>query len=208
VIIAGANGAGKTTFARNLLPVSHPDCLFLNADEIQREGGKFATPSGAGRELLRRLENRLSTGESFAVETTLSSTNYARRIPGWRRRGYLTTLYFLQAVSADFVVARVAQRVAAGGHGIPEPDIRRRFMRGIQLFQPTKRWLTCGIMSVSMKRVRSLSPKAPPKTPTSPAERLALVKDALRRATEEATKGPREARSGRFDWKPKPKAAE
>ena len=30
----------------------------------------------------------------------------------------------------------------------------------------------------------------------------------MRRATEEATKGPREARAGRFDWKPKPKAAE
>jgi hypothetical protein len=32
--------------------------------------------------------------------------------------------------------------------------------------------------------------------------------EAMRRATEEATKGPREARSGRFNWKPKLKAAE
>jgi predicted ABC-type ATPase len=58
---------------------------------------------------------------------------YARRISAWRRQGFQVWLYFLEAVSADFAVARVAQRVAAGGHGIPEADIRRRFTRGIAL---------------------------------------------------------------------------
>jgi predicted ABC-type ATPase len=88
VIIAGASGAGKTTFARNLLPYEHPECAFLNADEIQREGPQFASPSAAGRELLNRLTGLVSASKSFAIETTLSSAMYARRTPAWRRQGF------------------------------------------------------------------------------------------------------------------------
>lgn len=54
ILIAGANGAGKTTFARQFLRVRYPGAKFLNADEIQREGAGFAHPVAAGRELLRR----------------------------------------------------------------------------------------------------------------------------------------------------------
>ncbi len=55
VLIAGANGAGKTTFAREFLHVRYPGASFLNADEIQRESGELAHPVAAGRELIRRL---------------------------------------------------------------------------------------------------------------------------------------------------------
>jgi predicted ABC-type ATPase len=58
VIIAGANGAGKTTFARQFLPALHPGVLFLNVDEVQVEETAFAHPVAAGRELLRRLADR------------------------------------------------------------------------------------------------------------------------------------------------------
>jgi predicted ABC-type ATPase len=78
--------------------------------------------------------------QDLAVETTLSSSLHAQRIPGWRSRGFEIWLYFLEAESSDLAVARVAQRVAAGGHGIPERDIRRRHARGIALF-PTYRAL-------------------------------------------------------------------
>jgi hypothetical protein len=85
VIIAGANGAGKATFARQLLPALHPDVAFLNVDEIQDENRAFAHPVAAGRELLRRLEERERLRASFALETTLSSTTYTRRVRGGRR---------------------------------------------------------------------------------------------------------------------------
>ena len=135
VLFAGANGAGKTTFARNILPIDHPDCaFFLNADEIQREAPQFAKPMSAGRELLRRLAVHLARTDTFAVETTLSSMSYARQIPAWRQAGYLVWLYYLEVESADLSVARVAQRVAAGGHGIPEADIRRRVARSQKLW--------------------------------------------------------------------------
>ena len=133
VIIAGANGAGKTTFARRLLQDEHPECVFLNADEIQRQDMAFGSPAAAGREMLRRLRELESRVESVAIETTLSSRLHLRRIPDWKASGYVVWLYFLEVESADFSVARVAHRVSTGGHGIPDADIRRRYLRGLAL---------------------------------------------------------------------------
>lgn len=130
VIIGGANDAGKTTFAREALPLAYSDAVFLNADEVQRETRAFASPVAAGRELLRRLDNTAKARQSFVLESTLSSPNHARRIPGWKRAGDSVDLHFIELPSADAAVARVARRVAAGGHDVPEADIRRRFARG------------------------------------------------------------------------------
>jgi len=135
ILIAGANGAGKTTFARQFLRVLYPDGTFLNADEIQREDARFMHPVAAGRELLRRAAALETAGATFAIETTLSSTMYAGRLRAWSRLGYRTTLHFLELPSADYAVERVARRVAAGGHSVPEVDVRRRFHRGLRLFR-------------------------------------------------------------------------
>lgn len=84
--------------------------------------------------MLRRLAAHLARSDTFAIETTLSSMNYARQIPSWKQAGYVVWLYYLQVESTDLSVARVAQRVAAGGHGIPEADIRRRVARSEKLW--------------------------------------------------------------------------
>lgn len=118
ILIAGANGAGKTTFARQFLRVRYPAATFLNADEIQREGPAFAHPVAAGRELLRRLDEFASLGKTFAVETTLSSRSYVERLRSWAASGYRTCLHFIELPSADHAVQRVATRVAAGGHAV------------------------------------------------------------------------------------------
>lgn len=134
ILIAGANGSGKTTFARQMLPLLHPEATFINADEIQRQGGKFASDVAASREFLRRLDVVAVLEESFAVETTLASRSYVPHIARWRAEGYRTVLHFIEVPSADFAVERVRQRVQNGGHDIPEADIRRRFERGRDLF--------------------------------------------------------------------------
>ena len=134
VIVSGANGAGKTTFSRQLLPLLHPGVPFLNADEIRLESPAFRAPVAASRELLRRLDEAERAHKSFAVETTLSSRTYLTRIRRWEAAGYDTTIHFIELPSADFAVRRVAARVANGGHDIPEVDIRRRFERGLRLF--------------------------------------------------------------------------
>jgi predicted ABC-type ATPase len=69
-------------------------------------------------------------GESFAFETTLSGRGYAHLIPRWRQSGYEVKLFFLQLSSPEIAIARVAARVAQGGHGVPEEVIRRRFFAG------------------------------------------------------------------------------
>ena len=91
----------------------------------------------AGRELLRRLQEKERQRDSFALETTLSSTMYARRIRAWRTWGYYVSLHFIELPSEHFAVGRVAIRVAAGGHAVPEVDVRRRFHRGLALFEQT-----------------------------------------------------------------------
>lgn len=135
ILIGGANGAGKTTLARQLLPIEHPQVVFLNADEIQREATEIQHPVRAARELLRRLEVHVARGDSFMLETTLASDAHARRIPKWHQQGYRVILYFIELPSPDLAVARVAHRVAKGGHHVPETDVRRRFQRGLNNFE-------------------------------------------------------------------------
>jgi predicted ABC-type ATPase len=53
IVIAGANGAGKTTFARELIPTLYPYVEFLNVDEVQAEAAAFTHPVAAGRCLLK-----------------------------------------------------------------------------------------------------------------------------------------------------------
>lgn len=137
VIIAGPNGAGKTTFAREFLP-NEANCLtFVNADLIAAGLSPFAPQLAAlkaGRLMLEAISEHVAKGESFAFETTLSGLTYARMIPRWRQAGYVVKLIFLSLPDADMAIARVAARVAQGGHDVPEAVVRRRFAAGIRNF--------------------------------------------------------------------------
>jgi predicted ABC-type ATPase len=133
VIIAGVNGAGKTSFARRLLPRLHPGVKYLNPDEIRTKGPALIHPISADREILHRLAESERRRASFAIETTLSSTMYARRARAWKAAGYFVLLHFIEVPSEHFAVRRVARRVAEGGHGVPEADIHRRHHRGLSL---------------------------------------------------------------------------
>ena len=137
ITIAGPNGAGKTTFAREFLP-READCLtFINADLIAQGLSPFRPEEAAvraARLMLEMIADCVRREESFAIETTLSGRIYARMIREWRQAGYQVALFFLQLPSEDLAVARVAERVAQGGHDIPEPVIRRRFHAGIANF--------------------------------------------------------------------------
>ncbi len=112
VIIAGPNGVGKTTFAREFLPqeANCPD--FINVDLIAAGLLPFDPDRAAlraGRIMLDEIKRRVRAGESFAFETTLSGQNYARAIPRWREAGYYVKLFFLSLPTADLAVARVAR---------------------------------------------------------------------------------------------------
>ena len=138
LIVAGANGAGKTAFATEFLP-NEGDCpIFINADLIAAGLSPFRpdlTALRAGRLMLSMIRDYVRRGESFAFETTLSGRSYARLIPHWREQGYSVDLFFLRLSRPEIAIARVKQRVAEGGHDVPEPVIRRRFHAGLRNFE-------------------------------------------------------------------------
>ena len=137
IIIAGPNGAGKTTFATEFLP-NEADCpIFINADLIAAGLSPFRPELAAikaGRLMLREMAGHVSRGESFALETTLAGTRYARSVPRWQQAGYHVTLIFLSLPSSDMAIARVGQRIRQGGHAVPIEVIRRRFVAGRRNF--------------------------------------------------------------------------
>jgi predicted ABC-type ATPase len=139
IIIAGPSGAGKTTFANEYLSAEQRRFEFVNADEIARglAEAKAQAPSDvlAARMMLSRVDELAEANANFVVETTLASLMYARKIPAWRQRGYIVSLAYLRLNSVSESMARVRKRVAAGGHGIPEDAIRRRFGKSLSYFE-------------------------------------------------------------------------
>lgn len=133
IIIAGPNGAGKSTFAREFLPHEASCPRFVNADLIAAGLSPFDPELAAlraGRLMLDEIKHHALTGNSFAIETTLSGKSYARFISQWQAIGYWVHLVFLKLPHADLAVQRVAIRVSQGGHDVPESVIRRRFEKG------------------------------------------------------------------------------
>jgi predicted ABC-type ATPase len=133
-IIAGCNGAGKTTASFTILP-HILDCKeFVNADEIARGLSPFQPEKvafEAGRIMLQRIEELFLANESFAFETTLASKSYKRKILKAKKKGYHVTLLFFWLNTIELAQERVKIRVSEGGHNI-EPDvIERRYKNGI-----------------------------------------------------------------------------
>jgi predicted ABC-type ATPase len=135
LIIAGPNGAGRTTFAAEFLPNEAGCPLFVNADLIAAGLSPFRPELAvvrAGRLMLQQIHEHARRHESFAFETTLSGRCYARLIPLWQDKGYLIKLIFLRLTSSEMAIARVKQRVQAGGHFVPDDVVRRRFAAGLR----------------------------------------------------------------------------
>ncbi|MBR6406264.1 MAG: zeta toxin family protein [Lachnospiraceae bacterium] len=128
IVFAGVNGAGKTTFYQTNKEVQNMPRV--NVDEIVRKFGRWDNPSDvirAGREAVALINAYFSEGISFNQETTLCGKSILNNIEKAYRLGYSIDLYFVGLESVELAIKRVEMRVAAGGHGIPEKDIRRRF---------------------------------------------------------------------------------
>lgn len=134
-IISGCNGAGKTTASYTVLP-EILDCReFVNADEIARGLSPFNPESvaiEAGRLMLQRINYLLEKEMTFSIETTLATRSYISLVHKAQKKGYIVRVLFFWLNSPDLAVQRVAERVAKGGHSIPEPIIKRRYASGIK----------------------------------------------------------------------------
>ena len=131
-IIAGPNGAGKTTFATEFLP-HYANCPnFINADLIARGLSPFDPNAGlfrAGRTVLERIAEFIKARTDFAFETTLSGRSYAPLLRGVKKAGFRLHMFYLWIPSPELALLRIRDRVASGGHNVPERDVRRRFGR-------------------------------------------------------------------------------
>lgn len=138
-IIAGCNGAGKTTASFTVLP-EMLDCKeFVNADEMAKGLSPF-NPEGvalqAGRLMIERVLQLLRDQETFAFETTLSTRSYVKLVKMAQKQGYYVSLLFFSLATPEQAVRRVAKRVSQGGHNIPTDVVYRRYASGLKnLFQ-------------------------------------------------------------------------
>ena len=134
-VLAGVNGAGKSSIGGHLLEQQH--LTWFNPDSFARE---LRAMSGCDQETanahawaggLRRLDDAIAGGYSHAFETTLGGTTIASRIASAAPTHDLI-VWFCGLSSPDLHVSRVRARVAAGGHDIPEARIRERYPRALQ----------------------------------------------------------------------------
>ncbi|WP_337965107.1 zeta toxin family protein [uncultured Flavobacterium sp.] len=134
-IIAGCNGAGKTTASFTILPEILNCKEFVNADEIAKGLSPFQPERvsfEAGRIMLNRINELFILNEDFAFETTLATKSYKSKVIKAQKKDYTVTLLFFWLQNVDLAIERVKTRVSEGGHNIEKDVIRRRYRNGIK----------------------------------------------------------------------------
>jgi predicted ABC-type ATPase len=137
IVLGGVNGAGKTTSSRRLLAEHLGVPSFVNADEIARGLNAFAPQDAAlaaGRLMLQRLKELAQGRANFAFESTLAGRTYLPFLQELKLAGYTIEVHYFWLRFPELAVERVRNRVASGGHGIPEPTIRRRYGSSLRNF--------------------------------------------------------------------------
>ena len=111
LIFAGANGSGKTTFAKSIL---EPGFIFINADDIKKE--KNLSYLEAGKESLRLIDNSIAENKDFSFETTMSGIGLSKRFEKLKKEKYRITIFYLFAYPVELLIERIKERVKKGGH--------------------------------------------------------------------------------------------
>jgi predicted ABC-type ATPase len=130
-LVVGPNGAGKSTFVRLVLAPTWPVATFVNADEIARQRWPDDPMAHAyeAAEVAAATRNRLiELGHPLIAETVFSHPSKPDLVRDATRAGYYVALQVLM-VPEELSVARVAYRVANGGHDVPVDKISARYRR-------------------------------------------------------------------------------
>ncbi len=130
-MVIGPNGSGKTTFVAEFLALELPGYAYVNADEIAK--ARWPADSGAHAYEAAQIaaETRahlIAGGRSFIAETVFSHPSKLDLIRSAQEAGYQVVLHVM-LVPEELAVMRVAYRVQAGGHDVPEHKIRERYHR-------------------------------------------------------------------------------
>ena len=136
-LIAGPDGAGKTTYALRQVRAISGSVNFVNLDEIARGLSPIdpeAARQAAARVALVRVNEFIRDRASFSLETTLAGRTHLRTLAAAAKAGMQVRLLLFFVATPEICVTRVARRVLEGGHNVPEADVRRRFVRSIANF--------------------------------------------------------------------------
>lgn len=132
IIFAGVNGAGKSTLYQT--NPSLFDMPRINMDEIVKEIGSWKNPQDvaeAGKIAVKKLRSLIDGEVSFNQETTLCGQSILRNIESAKTKGFNVEIYYVGVDSVEIAKERVRLRVLAGGHGISEVDIERRYQESL-----------------------------------------------------------------------------
>lgn len=133
-VLAGVNGAGKSSVGGE--PLRRAGKAWFNPDDYARDllAASGCSPmeanAAAWQEGMRRLESAIADKRTHALETTLGGNS----IPARLREAAAThdvLMWFCGLDTPEHHIARVQQRVARGGHDIPEAKVRERYVASV-----------------------------------------------------------------------------
>ena len=129
-MLAGSNGAGKTTFYESFL--KDKSLPFINPDNLAKEFK--LDPYEAARMASDIREQMVSQSMSFISETVFSDPvgDKVSFLENAADAGYQVSLIFIGIESVDLSKERVASRVRAGGHNIPAEKLQQRYSRTLR----------------------------------------------------------------------------
>lgn len=138
ILVAGINGAGKTTFYYNhikpWLDSKGIRIPFVNADELERaqhpnEIGQHSIEMGKLAAVIR--DQYLLTGQSFVTETVFSHESKIQLIDKAQNAGFKVMLNHVHVDSPELAYMRVQTRISRGGHAVPKDRLFARYQRSI-----------------------------------------------------------------------------
>ena len=137
-VLAGGNGAGKSTFYRTqLAPLGLP---FINADILAKELYPEAPEEHSYDAAILASEigsQLLHDGRSFCFETVFSHPSKIDFVAQAKTLGYKIILVFIHLDTIFLNQARVAQRKSEGGHNVPDDKVASRIPRLLQNIKET-----------------------------------------------------------------------
>ena len=135
-VLAGVNGAGKSSIVGATIRDKGGE--YYNPDEAAREImaanpglGQTEANAAAWEQGRKLLERAIDQGLDFTFETTLGGNTMPGLLAEAAQRGVEVHIFYVGLDSAEAHIERVRQRVRAGGHDIPEADIRRRYRHSL-----------------------------------------------------------------------------
>jgi predicted ABC-type ATPase len=132
-VLAGGNGAGKTTFYNTVL--KQHGIRLLNADLIAKEidpENPEAVSYDAATFAERLRHDLLRQGHSFCFETVFSHEAKIDFVAHAKALGYEVILVYIHLHRSELNEARVRQRVSEGGHNVPSDKIHSRIPRTVK----------------------------------------------------------------------------